>query len=160
MSASLTTRKPGQLARLICSYLKDLPECYADDPQSVQSALGLSDAEFQAGLSWCVSRKLIELDTKAPAAARSLGDGPAPAKPSPFLAGERPAPSPFGGDGAAKPSPFLSDGPSPAKPSPFLMEGGAAGGKSPFHMDHEKEELEGTANRLTSMLRTAAMAEA
>ena len=69
---------PKHYAKLICHYMKTLPDKYADDPQDVQDALGLSDAEFKAGLNYCVARKIITLDkplasapapTSAPAAA-------------------------------------------------------------------------------------------
>ena len=70
-------------AKLICLYMKTLPDKYADDPQDVQDALDLSNAEFKLGLDWCVARKLITLEKTATAA-------PAPvAKPaassSPFM---------------------------------------------------------------------------
>lgn len=63
-------------AKLICHYMKTLPDKYADDPQDVQDALGLSNAEFKLGLDWCVARKLISLEktghsAPAPAATAS-----------------------------------------------------------------------------------------
>lgn len=68
-------------AKLICHYMKTLPDKYADDPQDVQDALGLSNAEFKLGLDFCVAKKLITLEKTASA--------PAPAKPaassSPFM---------------------------------------------------------------------------
>ncbi|MEO8609833.1 MAG: hypothetical protein ABI690_18215 [Chloroflexota bacterium] len=80
---------PKHYAKLICHYMKTLPDKFADDPQDVQDALGLSDAEFKAGLDWCVEHKLITLDkpvapavaTPAPVAATVS----APASPSPFI---------------------------------------------------------------------------
>lgn len=51
-----------QYARMICDYLKGLPDKYADDPKSVQQALGLSDADFKAAVDWCVERKIIVIE--------------------------------------------------------------------------------------------------
>jgi hypothetical protein len=78
---------PKHYAKLICHYMKTLPDKYADDPQDVQDALGLSDAEFKAGLNYCVERKIITLDKPLAAAPAPT---PAPAataapKPSPFV---------------------------------------------------------------------------
>lgn len=61
-------------AKLICHYMKTLPDKYADDPQDVQDALGLSNAEFKLGLDFCVAKKLITLEKTA--------NAPAPAKPA------------------------------------------------------------------------------
>src|SRR5687767_2424495 len=56
-------------AKLICHYMKTLPDKYADDPQDVQDALGLSNAEFKLGLDFCVAKKLITLEQTASSAA-------------------------------------------------------------------------------------------
>ncbi len=72
---------PKHYAKLICHYMKTLPDKYADDPQNVQDALGLSDAEFKAGLNYCVERKIITLD-KPLASAPAASAAP---KPSPFV---------------------------------------------------------------------------
>ena len=56
-------------AKLICHYMKTLPDKYADDPQNVQDALGLSNAEFKLGLDFCVAKKLITLEKTASAPA-------------------------------------------------------------------------------------------
>lgn len=58
MSASKTAK---QYAKMICDYMQKLPDYYADNPQDVQDALGLSDEEFKLGLDWCVERKIITL---------------------------------------------------------------------------------------------------
>ena len=55
-------------AKLICHYMKTLPDKYADEPRDVQDALGLSNAEFKLGLDFCVARKLITLEKTASAA--------------------------------------------------------------------------------------------
>jgi hypothetical protein len=78
---------PKHYAKLICHYMKTLPDKYADDPQDVQDALGLSDAEFKAGLNYCVERKIITLD-------KPLAAVPAPAS-TPAAASALPKPSPF-----------------------------------------------------------------
>jgi hypothetical protein len=72
-----TTKKPGYYARIICEYLQDQPDMFVDDPKQVQSALGLSDAEFQKGVTYCLDKRIIKLESAAPVAA-------APAKSSPF----------------------------------------------------------------------------
>jgi hypothetical protein len=78
-------------AKLICHYMKTLPDKYADDPQDVQDALGLSDAEFKAGLNYCVERKIITLDKPlasapvAPAPAATAAAAPKPATTSAFI---------------------------------------------------------------------------
>lgn len=82
MSAS----NPKQFAKQICEYLKKLPDKYADDPQDVQDALGLSDADFKAGVDWCVAHKLITLDQ--PSAAAAAPAAPKPASASPFSVDE------------------------------------------------------------------------
>jgi hypothetical protein len=79
---------PKHYAKLICHYMKTLPDKYADDPQDVQDALGLSDAEFKAGLNYCVERKIITLDKPLAAA---------------------PAPTPAAASASPKPSPFVMD---------------------------------------------------
>lgn len=57
-------------ARMICKYMKDMPDHYAEDPQDVQDALGLTDEEFKLGLDWCIERRIIVLEsTSAPVAA-------------------------------------------------------------------------------------------
>ncbi|MBZ0284688.1 MAG: hypothetical protein K8L97_28380 [Anaerolineae bacterium] len=56
------TKSAKQYARMIVDYLKELPDGYSDDPQDVQDALGLTDAEFKLGLDWCVERKIILLE--------------------------------------------------------------------------------------------------
>jgi hypothetical protein len=63
---STTTLKPAkQYARMICDHLKQLSNQYAEDPDTVRIALGLTEAEFQLGLNWCVERKIIELEVPA-----------------------------------------------------------------------------------------------
>ncbi len=58
--------KPAKhYARLICDHLKQLSNHHADDPEAVRVSLGLSQAEFQLGLNWCVERKIIELEMPA-----------------------------------------------------------------------------------------------
>jgi hypothetical protein len=55
--------KPAKhYARLICKHMKELPDRYADDPQDVQTALGLSDLEFNLGLDLCIQRGVIKLE--------------------------------------------------------------------------------------------------
>jgi hypothetical protein len=67
---SAKTLSPAKLfAKQICEYLKKQPEMYVDDPQDVQDALGLTDADFKLGLDWCVERKLISLAAPEKAAA-------------------------------------------------------------------------------------------
>lgn len=66
-------------AKLICHYMKTLPDKYADDPQDVQDALGLSNAEFKLGLDFCVAKKLITLEkaaTPAPIAKPATSSSP------------------------------------------------------------------------------------
>ncbi|MBL8161948.1 MAG: hypothetical protein JNJ61_08180 [Anaerolineae bacterium] len=58
MSASKTAK---QYAKMICDYMQKMPDYYADDPQEVQDALGLSADEFKLGLEWCIERKIITL---------------------------------------------------------------------------------------------------
>ncbi len=53
--------KASDFARMICEYLKTLPDCEVDDPQKVQKFLGLLDDEFKMGVDWAVKRHLIEL---------------------------------------------------------------------------------------------------
>jgi hypothetical protein len=53
-------------ARLICDYLKQQPDYYADDPAEVREALGLSEDSFQRGLDWCLKRKIIVLEKNSP----------------------------------------------------------------------------------------------
>jgi hypothetical protein len=73
-------------AKLICHYMKTLPDKYADDPKDVQEALALSDVEFKSGLDWCVARKLITLDkTTKPGTAPLSPTPPAAPKKSPFV---------------------------------------------------------------------------
>lgn len=81
---------PKHYAKLICHYLKTLPDKYANDPQDVQDVLGLSDAEFRVGVNWCVARKLITLDkplVSAPSTTLSAAPAaaPKPASSSPFV---------------------------------------------------------------------------
>jgi hypothetical protein len=82
-------QSPKHYAKLICHYMKTLPDKYADDPQDVQDALGLSDAEFKAGLNYCVARKIITLDKPLASAAAvtpaAAATAPKPASPSPFM---------------------------------------------------------------------------
>ncbi len=59
-------------ARMICKYMKDMPDHYADDPQDVQDALGLTDEEFKLGLDWCIERRIIVLESPTAAVAASL----------------------------------------------------------------------------------------
>jgi len=81
--SSLPPQPAKHYAKLICHYMKTLPDKYADDPQDVQDALGLSNVEFKLGLDWCVARKLITLEkTEKAAPAPSPAS---PAKPSPFV---------------------------------------------------------------------------
>jgi hypothetical protein len=48
-------------AQMIVSYMRTLPASSAEHMVDVQMALGLSDAEFESGLRWCVERRLIDL---------------------------------------------------------------------------------------------------
>jgi hypothetical protein len=80
-----TLQPPKHYAKLICHYMKTLPDKFADDPQDVQDALGLSDAEFKAGLNYCVERKIITLDkplAATPAPASTPAAAPASPKPA------------------------------------------------------------------------------
>jgi hypothetical protein len=70
-------KSPKQFARMIRDYLKNLPEQYADDPKSVQDALGLSDADFKLGLDLLLERKIIVLDKAGEAAKESVSDASA-----------------------------------------------------------------------------------
>lgn len=73
----MSATKPAKhYARMIVDYLKEMPDGYADEPQDVQDALGLTDAEFKLGLDWCIERKIIALDK-----AESTEDKTEPAKP-------------------------------------------------------------------------------
>lgn len=58
--------KACDFARMICEYMKTLPNCEVDDPKKVQKFLGLLDDEFKMGVEWAVKRKLIVI--QAPAA--------------------------------------------------------------------------------------------
>jgi hypothetical protein len=53
--------KASDFARMICEYLKTLPDCEVDDPKKVQKFLGLLDDEFKMGVEWAVKRDLIML---------------------------------------------------------------------------------------------------
>ena len=70
MSAT-TNQRPAYYARLICEHMKRLPNFYAADLKEVQQALGISDAAFKMGLDWCIARKIIVLEAKAPTPAFS-----------------------------------------------------------------------------------------
>jgi hypothetical protein len=73
------TAKPAKYyARLICDHLKQLSNQFADDPETVRIALGLTESEFQLGLDWCVERKIIDLEPPSAAAPLS-GTQPLPA---------------------------------------------------------------------------------
>jgi hypothetical protein len=72
MTSSATLKPAKHYARLICDHLKQLSNQYAEDPDAVRLALGLSQAEFQLGLNWCVERKIIEVETPAKAATDEL----------------------------------------------------------------------------------------
>ena len=63
---STTNQRPAYYARLICEHMKRLPNFYAGSLDEVKEQLGISDAAFKMGLDWCIARKIIELDTKAP----------------------------------------------------------------------------------------------
>jgi hypothetical protein len=75
-------------ARMICKHMKELPDQYANDPQDVQTALGLTDLEFNLGLDLCIQRGVIKMEKQgAPARVdKAVDDGTmsAPARPSPF----------------------------------------------------------------------------
>ena len=64
----MTSHKPAYYARLICNHLKSMPDFYADDPTTVQDAVGLSDVAFKMGVDWCVKRGIIVLEHGATAA--------------------------------------------------------------------------------------------
>lgn len=72
-------------AKLICHYMKTLPDKYADDPQDVQDALGLSNVEFKLGLDFCVARKLITLEKTATASPSPAAPAKPAASSSPFM---------------------------------------------------------------------------
>ncbi len=48
-------------AEMIVSHMHNLPGGAADQMVDVQLALGLDDAEMEAGLRWCVERGWIDL---------------------------------------------------------------------------------------------------
>jgi hypothetical protein len=52
-------------ARMICKHMKELPDQYADDPQDVQTALGLTDLEFNLGLDLCIQRGVIKMEKQS-----------------------------------------------------------------------------------------------
>jgi hypothetical protein len=89
-------------AKLICHYMKTLPDKYADDPQDVQDALGLSNAEFKLGVDFCVAKKLITLDKPLSASPALAPTAAAVAKPPSVLAAAMAKP-------AASSSPFAMD---------------------------------------------------
>src|SRR5215207_9871214 len=89
-------------AKLICHYMKTLPDKYADDPQDVQDALGLSNAEFKLGVDFCVAKKLITLDKPLSASPAPAPTATAVAKPPSVLAAAVAKP-------AASSSPFTMD---------------------------------------------------
>jgi hypothetical protein len=130
--AMTMNKKPGYYARLICEYLQDQPDMFVDDPKKVQSALGLSDAEFQKGITYCLDKRIIKLESAAPVAVAS------PAKASPF-------------------STVLDDddddnmvfGSREPKSNPFSS--------SPFSSDPESSAMADTGSRLSAMLRSGAM---
>jgi hypothetical protein len=70
MSAA-TNQRPAYYARMICEHMKRLPNFYAGDLKDVQEALGISDAAFKMGVDWCIARKIIVMETKAPTPAVS-----------------------------------------------------------------------------------------
>ncbi len=61
-----STQRPAYYARLICEHMKRLPSFYAPDLDEVKQALGLSDHAFKMGIDWCISRKIIVMDSKSP----------------------------------------------------------------------------------------------
>ena len=61
------TQRPAYYARLICEHMKRLPSLYAPDLEEVKEALGISDHAFKLGLDWCIARKIIVMEHKAPA---------------------------------------------------------------------------------------------
>lgn len=69
-----------QYAKQICFFLKKMPGRYAEDPQDVQDALGLTDEQFKLGVDWCVARGILEMDTDDDAEAKA--DAPAAEKPA------------------------------------------------------------------------------
>jgi hypothetical protein len=72
-------------ARMICKFMRDLPDRYADDPQTVRKALGLSDTEFKIGLDLCLKRGVIEIERKfgEESTADSSAGGERPSEPKP-----------------------------------------------------------------------------
>ncbi len=85
------TESPKKYARMICDHLKALPDKFAEDPKSVQKALGLSDDQFKKGLDLCVAKKIIVLES-APVKAVEKAPAVKPADKAP----EKNAASPFG----------------------------------------------------------------
>ena len=63
MSAA-STQRPAYYARMICDYMKNLPDFYAPSLDDVKDALGISDAAFKMGLDWCIARKIIMMESK------------------------------------------------------------------------------------------------
>lgn len=59
------SESPKKYARMIRDHLKALPSKQADDPKSVQQALGLSDEQFKKGLDLCIAKKIIVLEKAA-----------------------------------------------------------------------------------------------
>ena len=65
--STASTQRPGYYARLICDYMKNQPNFYAPSLDEVQQALGMTDEEFTMGVDWCITRRIIKLESKAKA---------------------------------------------------------------------------------------------
>jgi hypothetical protein len=63
----MVSKPPKHYARLIRDYVKGLPDQYAEDPSQVQQALGLSDEEFELGLTFCIAKRVIVLEKQGEA---------------------------------------------------------------------------------------------
>lgn len=69
--STTSPQRPAYYARLICEHMKRLPNFYAPDPEEIQETLGISEAAFKLGLDWCIARKIIVMEAKAPTPAFS-----------------------------------------------------------------------------------------
>src|SRR5258707_6379369 len=70
----MASKSPKHYARMIRDHVKALPGQYADDPTFVQEALGLTDEEFELGMTFCIAKKIFVLEKPQAAEAAAAND--------------------------------------------------------------------------------------